>query len=98
MGWRQGIGLAASGNIHPGKHGLFEPVHGSAPDIAGKGLANPLASIMTVGLMLENLGHADCNAAILTAVQGALAAGEVTQELGGTLSTTAATDAVLRRL
>jgi 3-isopropylmalate dehydrogenase len=93
-----GIGLAGSGNIHPGRTGLFEPVHGSAPNLAGKGVANPLAAILTAGLMLEHLGHPDLNARVLRAVQGALAAGEVTAELGGTLDTAAATDAVLRRL
>lgn len=93
-----GIGLAASGNLHPGKPGLFEPVHGSAPTLVGKGIANPLAAILTVGLMLEDLGHADLHAAIRRAVQGVLHAGQVTPELGGTLSTRAVTDAVLTRL
>jgi len=93
-----GIGLAGSGNIHPGRVGLFEPVHGSAPDIAGLGIANPLASILTVGMMLSYLGHPRLEERVLRAVQGALQAGEVTRELGGSLSTTEATDAVLRRL
>jgi 3-isopropylmalate dehydrogenase len=52
-----GLGLAASGNIHPGRVSLFEPVHGSAPDIAGKGKANPLAMVLSGALMLEHLGH-----------------------------------------
>jgi 3-isopropylmalate dehydrogenase len=52
-----GLGIAASGNIHPGKVSLFEPVHGSAPDIAGKGQANPLAMALTGALLLEHLGH-----------------------------------------
>ena len=52
-----GIGLAASGNIHPGGAALFEPVHGSAPDIAGQGVANPLATILSIQMLLEHLGH-----------------------------------------
>jgi 3-isopropylmalate dehydrogenase len=93
-----GIGLAASANIHPGKHGLFEPVHGSAPDIAGKGVANPLAAILTAGLMLEYLGHAGLQREIDDAVSACLRAGETTAELGGGLTTTQVTDAVIRRL
>jgi 3-isopropylmalate dehydrogenase len=93
-----GIGLAASGNLHPGKPGLFEPVHGSAPTLVGKGIANPLAAILTVGLMLEDLGHPDLHTDLRLAVQHALAIGAVTPELGGTLSTRAVTDAVLAHL
>jgi 3-isopropylmalate dehydrogenase len=93
-----GIGLAGSGNIHPGKVGLFEPVHGSAPDIAGRGIANPLAAILTAGMMLEHLGHANLDDAVRNAVQTVLRAGKVTRELGGTLSTDAVTDAVLENL
>src|SRR5690606_20464855 len=52
-----GLGLAPSANLHPGKPGLFEPVHGSAPDLAGKDRANPLAAILTAALMLEHLGY-----------------------------------------
>src|SRR5690606_2224856 len=63
-----GIGLAGSGNIHPGGPALFEPVHGSAPDIAGKGIANPLAAILTAGMMLEHLGHPALQARVQTAV------------------------------
>ena len=93
-----GIGLASSGNIHPGKVSLFEPVHGSAPNIAGQGIANPLASILTVGMMLRFLGRAEQDVRIQNAVQGCLQAGEVTKELGGKLSTKQAGDAVLARL
>jgi 3-isopropylmalate dehydrogenase len=93
-----GLGLAWSGNIHPGRIGLFEPVHGSAPDIAGKGLANPLAAILTSGLMLNHLGHPALEARVQAAARGALAAGEVTKDLGGSLSTSQVTDAVLARL
>ena len=93
-----GIGLASSGNIHPGRVSLFEPVHGSAPNIAGQGIANPLASILTVGMMLRFLGRPALDERIQKAVQGCLHAGEVTKELGGTLSTKQAGDAVLARL
>jgi 3-isopropylmalate dehydrogenase len=93
-----GIGLAASGNLNPGKAALFEPVHGSAPDIAGKGIANPLASILTVGMMLAYLGRPEAEARVQRAVQGCLKAGTVTRELGGRLSTREATDAVLALL
>jgi 3-isopropylmalate dehydrogenase len=93
-----GLGLAASANLHPGRPGLFEPVHGSAPPLAGKGVANPLAAILTGALMLEHLGHADAARAIERAVQSALAGGVRTQDLGGTTSTTAAAAAVLERL
>jgi 3-isopropylmalate dehydrogenase len=93
-----GLGLAASANLHPGRPGLFEPVHGSAPPLAGKGVANPLAAILTGALMLEHLGHEDAARAIERAVQQALAAGVRTQDLGGTTSTSAAAAAVLERL
>src|SRR5262249_28244076 len=63
-----GLGLAPSANLHPGRPGLFEPVHGSAPPLAGKGVANPMAAILTGALMLESLGHADAARAIERAV------------------------------
>ncbi|MEZ4240896.1 MAG: 3-isopropylmalate dehydrogenase [Myxococcota bacterium] len=93
-----GIGLAASGNIHPGRVSLFEPVHGSAPDIAGKGVANPLAAILSAGMLLTHLGHPELEARIGRAVTEVLRAGTVTSELGGTASTTEVTDAVLAAL
>jgi len=93
-----GIGLAASGNVNPGQVSLFEPVHGSAPAIAGQGIANPFAALLSAGLLFEHLGHAALDTRIRGAVRGALEAGEVTKELGGSLSTRAATDAVLARL
>jgi len=91
-----GIGLAASGNIHPGRVGLFEPVHGSAPDIAGGGIANPLAAILTVEMMLEHLGRPAPQ--IAGAVRACLAAGQITPELGGELTTRQVGDAVLEHL
>ncbi len=93
-----GLGLAASANLHPGRPGLFEPVHGSAPPLAGKGVANPMAAILTGALMLEHLGHEDAARTIERAVQQALAAGVRTQDLGGTTSTSAAAAAILERL
>jgi 3-isopropylmalate dehydrogenase len=93
-----GIGLAASGNLNPGKAALFEPVHGSAPDIAGKGIANPVASILTVGMLLAYLGRPELELRVQAAVQHCLKTGKVTRELGGTLSTREASDAVLAAL
>ncbi|HEX2202046.1 MAG TPA: 3-isopropylmalate dehydrogenase [Longimicrobium sp.] len=93
-----GLGLTASGNIHPGRVSLFEPVHGSAPDIAGKDLANPFAAILTAALMLRHLGHAPEAARVENAVRAALFAGETTADLGGTLGTQATGDAVVRHL
>jgi 3-isopropylmalate dehydrogenase len=82
-----GLGLAPSGNIHPGKTSLFEPVHGSAPNIAGKGTANPLGSILTSGMMMEFLGWKLEAAAIRAAVRAALKENYVTPDLGGNKST-----------
>ena len=93
-----GIGLAASGNINPTGVSLFEPVHGSAPDITGKGVANPLAAILSLGMMYNHFGRPELEARILKAVQETLLADQITPELGGTLSTSAVTDAVLGRL
>ncbi len=93
-----GIGLAASGNIHPGKVSLFEPVHGSAPDIAGQGIANPFGALLSAGMLLAHLGRDDLQGRIEDAIRACLLAGQVTRELGGTLGTRAAADAVLERL
>ncbi len=93
-----GIGLAGSGNINPNGVSLFEPVHGSAPDIVGKGIANPLAAILSLGMMYTHLGRPELEKKIFKAVQDTLLADQVTPELGGTLSTTEVTDAILVRL
>lgn len=82
-----GLGLAPSGNIHPGKTSLFEPVHGSAPNIAGKDMANPLGAVLTSAMMLEFLGWQPQAAAIRTAVLGALRENYVTTDLGGDKTT-----------
>src|SRR6202163_1376385 len=78
-----GLGLAPSGNIHPGKTSLFEPVHGSAPNIAGKGIANPLGSVLAAAMMLEFLGWKPEAAALREAVRTALHENVVTPDLGG---------------
>jgi isocitrate/isopropylmalate dehydrogenase len=77
------LGLAPSGNIHPGRTSLFEPVHGSAPNIAGKGIANPLGSVLTSAMMLEFLGWKSEASAIRSAVRAALRENFVTPDLGG---------------
>jgi 3-isopropylmalate dehydrogenase len=82
-----GLGLAASGNLHPGKTSMFEPVHGSAPPLAGKNVANPMGAILSAGLMLETLGLKDEAAAIEAAVKQAVVEGQGTKEIGGTLGT-----------
>ncbi|HSL54291.1 MAG TPA: 3-isopropylmalate dehydrogenase [Pyrinomonadaceae bacterium] len=93
-----GLGLAASGNIHPGKVSLFEPVHGSAPPLAGKGIANPIGSILTLAMMLEYLGFQTLSNEIEDAVRGAISANETTRDLGGQLSTEQAGAAIIARL
>ncbi|MCA1555183.1 MAG: 3-isopropylmalate dehydrogenase [Acidobacteria bacterium] len=93
-----GLGVAASGNIHPGQVSLFEPVHGSAPPLAGKNVANPVGSILTAAMMLEYLGFETAGEAVQTAVGASITAGETTRDLGGTLSTTEAGDAIRRRI
>ncbi len=82
-----GMGLAASANLHPGRAGLFEPVHGSAPTIAGRGIANPLATLLTGGLMLGHLGLARGAAALEAAVRAAINARVTTPDLGGSATT-----------
>lgn len=82
-----GLGLAPSANVHPGRHALFEPVHGSAPDIAGTGRANPLGAIRCAALLLEHLGHGGAAARVEQAVAGSIAQGRTTQDLGGAHST-----------
>ena len=93
-----GLGLAASGNIHPGRVSLFEPVHGSAPDIAGRGIANPLAAFLTLALLLDHVGRSPAADRLRAAVRKVTLAGETTVDLGGSLSTAQCGDAVLRAL
>jgi 3-isopropylmalate dehydrogenase len=93
-----GLGVAASGNIHPGRVSLFEPIHGSAPKYAGHDVANPIGAILTAAMMLEFLGHKPEADAIESAVSDAIHAGETTKDLGGEWGTKAAGVAVLDRL
>jgi 3-isopropylmalate dehydrogenase len=93
-----GLGMAASGNLHPGRTSMFEPVHGSAPPLAGKNVANPIGAILSAALMLETLGRADDAARIERAVEAAVDAGETTQDVGGALGTKQAGEAILQRL
>ena len=86
-GLQGGLGMAASGNIHPGKASMFEPVHGSAPPIAGKNLANPLGAILTAAMMLRHLGMTKEADKIDTAVLEAVRQKKTTQDIGGALGT-----------
>lgn len=93
-----GLGMAASGNIHPGRVSLFEPIHGSAPKYAGKDVANPLGAILTAAMMLDHLGWREEGERIERAVTEAIRAGETTHDIGGSLGTKAAGEAVVKRL
>jgi 3-isopropylmalate dehydrogenase len=86
-GLQGGLGMAASGNIHPGKTSMFEPVHGSAPPIAGKNVANPMGAILTAAMMLNHLGLRTEAAKIEGAVLEAVRQKKTTQDVGGTLGT-----------
>ncbi|HEU5180743.1 MAG TPA: 3-isopropylmalate dehydrogenase [Candidatus Polarisedimenticolia bacterium] len=93
-----GLGMAASGNIHPGRVSLFEPVHGSAPKYAGQNVANPLGAILTAALMLEHLGRDAEARRIEQAVVSCIRAQRTPKELGGTLGTCEVGDAVTREI
>jgi 3-isopropylmalate dehydrogenase len=93
-----GLGMAASGNIHPGRTSMFEPVHGSAPPLAGKNIANPIGAILSAALMLDSLGRADAARRIERAVEEAVHGGETTRDIGGSLGTREAGAAILKRL
>ena len=94
------IGIAPSANLNPERDhpSLFEPIHGSAPDIAGFGVANPAGAIWAGALLLEHVGHAEAGQRVLSALEGTLATGTKTRDLGGSATTEEVTDAVLRRL
>jgi 3-isopropylmalate dehydrogenase len=89
-----GLGLAASANLHPGRIGLYEPVHGSAPRHAGKNIANPIGAILSAAMMLENLDRADEARLIEGAVADCVRAGRTTRDVGGTLGTVEAGAAI----
>ena len=93
-GLQGGLGLAASGNLHPGKTSMFEPVHGSAPPLAGKNVANPMGAVLSAALMLDYLGLKAEAAAVEAAVQAAVVAGQGTREIGGSLGTRETGDAI----
>jgi len=93
-----GLGLSPSGNINPGNVSLFEPVHGSAPKIAGKDLANPFGSILSAAMLLDHLGWPAEAATLTTAVRAALNARKCTADAGGTLGTRAAGDWVANHI
>jgi len=93
-----GLGLAASANLHPGRAGLFEPVHGSAPPLAGKGVANPMAAVLTGALMFEQLGHPEAARDLERAVQATVAAEVRTPDIGGKATTAQVASAIAQRL
>jgi tartrate dehydrogenase/decarboxylase/D-malate dehydrogenase len=95
-----GMGMAASASVAPGSGtpGIFEPVHGSAPDIAGRRIANPLGAIWSAALMLEHLGEAAASTRVVAALESLCAEGLLTRDLGGTASTSEVGDAVADRL
>jgi len=82
-----GLGMAASGNLHPGRTSMFEPVHGSAPKYAGKNVANPVGAILSAALMLDYVGWSEEAAAIEATVKESVVSGNGTAEIGGTLGT-----------
>jgi 3-isopropylmalate dehydrogenase len=86
-GLQGGLGMAASGNIHPGKTSMFEPVHGSAPPIAGKNVANPMGAILTAAMMLRHLDLGAYADRIESAVHDAVSERKTTRDVGGMLGT-----------
>src|SRR4029434_5933366 len=93
-----GLGMAASGNLHPGRTSLFEPVHGSAPKYAGKNLANPVGAILSAALLLETAGWGAEVSPVQAAVADAVAAGQGTQDIGGALGTRETGDWIAARI
>jgi tartrate dehydrogenase/decarboxylase / D-malate dehydrogenase len=95
-----GMGMAASASSAPGSDApaMFEPVHGSAPDIAGQGIANPLGAIWSASLMLEHLGEADAAKRVLDAIEAVCREGILTRDVGGRASTSEVGDAVAGRV
>lgn len=95
------LGIPPSGNINPERRypSLFEPVHGSAPDIAGKGIANPIAAIWAASMMLDHLGHEDCADLLMRAINAVTAAGQfLTPDLGGSATTAEVGEAIRAQL
>ncbi len=92
-----GLGVAPSANLGAGPVAVFEPVHGSAPDIAGKGIANPIGAILSAAMLLEHIGRPEAARRVRQAVATTLAAGILTPDLGGTATTKQVTNAVIDR-
>lgn len=97
-GLQGGLGMAASGNIHPGRISLFEPVHGSSPPIAGKNIANPIGAVSTAALMLAHLGWREEAARLESAIFAVVEAGRTTADIGGSLGTRECAAAIVERL
>jgi 3-isopropylmalate dehydrogenase len=93
-----GLGLAASANLHPGRIGMFEPVHGSAPRHAGKNIANPMGAILSAAMLLETVGLPEEARLLEEAVRGAVVDGRTSRDLGGSLGTTEVGEEVRRRI
>jgi 3-isopropylmalate dehydrogenase len=97
-GLQGGLGMAASGNIHPGRLSLFEPVHGSSPALAGKNVANPMGAILTAAMMLEHLGWSEEASRIEEAVEWAVQSDHTTADIGGSKGTREVGQAITARL
>ena len=96
-----GMGLAAGANLNPEKKfpSMFEPIHGSAPDIAGQGISNPMASVWAASQMLDFFGHEDWGKKVLDAIEAVLEDGAIrTPDIGGTSSTSQVGDAIVEKL
>jgi isocitrate/isopropylmalate dehydrogenase len=93
-----GLGVAPSANVGAGRVAVFEPVHGSAPDIAGQGIANPTGAILSGAMLLEHLGLPDAALRLRHAVSATVHAGLATPDLGGTATTAQVVHAILQRL
>ncbi len=93
-----GMGMASSANVNPGKVSMFEPVHGSAPPLTGKDVANPLATVLSVGQLLAHLGFPEEEQRLIGLVREAVATGNCTTEVGGRLGTRATGDYIVSRV
>jgi 3-isopropylmalate dehydrogenase len=93
-----GLGLAASGNLHPGRTGLFEPVHGSAPKYAGQNVANPMGAILSSAMLLDEVGRPAEARLLEEAVIGCVREGRTTRDLGGSLGTRQVGEEICRRV
>jgi 3-isopropylmalate dehydrogenase len=93
-----GLGVSASANLHPGSVSMFEPVHGSAPDLVGTGRANPIGAILSAALLLDFLGYPSAARTVENAVRASVEAGQTTPDLGGKLTTREAAEEIRRRI